>query len=166
MERQYLELLMNDFLSEDGPKSVKFKKGQVLYVEGEPSNYVYLIKSGIVKLIKEDTGRLISIARLKDKEFIGLESFFADASRKESAVAVEETNAFMIKRSDLKASMKSCPDWMNDLMKIMGERLENTMDILRAHQISDDLDDGFGFGPDEEVKIKKSIEEYRKKKNI
>lgn len=157
---------MSDFLNKEGPRPVKFKKGQVLYTEGEPSNYVYLIKSGIVKLIKEDGGRLIAIARLKEKEFIGLESFFADAGRKESAVAVEETQAFMIKRSDLKTSMKSCPDWMNDLMKIMGERLENTMDILRAHQISDDLDEGYGFGPDEEVKIKKSIEEYKKKKSI
>ncbi|EQC47081.1 cyclic nucleotide-binding domain protein [Bacteriovorax sp. BSW11_IV] len=157
---------MNDFLNNEGPKPIKFKKGQVLYVEGEPSNYVYLIKSGIVKLIKEDAGRLVAIARLKDKEFIGLESFFSDSSRKESAVAVEETNAFMIKRNDLKGAMKTCPEWMNDLISLMSGRLENTMDILRAHRISDDLEQGFGFGQDEEVKIKKSLEEYKKKKGL
>lgn len=151
----------------EGPTPVDFKKGQVLYTEGEQSHFVYLIKSGSVSLVKENDDRLIVIAKLAKQSFVGLDSYFANESRKDTAIATEDTEAFVIKRQDLNSAMKSFPDWVRNLMKTMGERLESTMDVLRAHKIFDDSDGvSLEFQPEEEVHFKKAILEYKKKKGL
>ena len=151
----------------EAPSPINFKKGQVIYTEGEQPHYVYLIKSGSISLVKENEGRLIVIAKLRKQDFLGLDSFFANELRKDTAIATEDCEAYIIKRQDLNTAMKDFPEWVKSLMKTMGERLEGTMDVLRAHKIFDDSDGiSLEFLPEEEVQFKKSIESYKKRKNL
>ena len=49
---------------------VKFKKNSVVFAEGEASSYLYIIKSGKIRIVKEDGKRLIPISTLGKQEFI------------------------------------------------------------------------------------------------
>jgi CRP/FNR family transcriptional regulator, cyclic AMP receptor protein len=148
-------------------KPVVYKKGQVIFAEGEPANFVYIIKRGLVTIFKEDGQRLLPIGQVQDQEFLGETSMFIDEVRTASAVASEQTEAFVIKKSEVKAVLKNCPDWVSEIMATLAERLSHSNEILREHRIiSEDLEKMAATQPQELGKIRQAIEDYRSRRGI
>ena len=118
-------------------RPVKFSRGQVLFCEGDASQYLYLVIKGEVRIVRESDGRFIPIAVIRPGEFIGELSMFNDGPRSASAVAVQDSEAYMIKKSDIRKVVKTCPDWVGDIMKTLADRLKGSIDMLREHKIVD-----------------------------
>lgn len=89
-------------------KKIKnYKSGEIIYDEGNHANYVYLIKSGVVKSHKIDEfGKELITKIYKADEFFGYTSFTESTTYLESTTAMENTEVCLISKDDLKDILK------------------------------------------------------------
>jgi len=154
--------LENNF---DGP--VLYKPGQVLFVEGEASHFLYIIKSGEVRIFKEEKNRLVPISVVKEKDFLGELSIFSNEPRSASAIATCNTEVIMVKKSDIKKVISQCPEWVTEIMKTISDRLRHSIEVLRDHRIVDDLNLNEDQVSQQVLNTYlKSIKEYKSRRGI
>lgn len=113
----------------------KYKRGNVLFVEGEPSTFLYIIKTGKVLLVKQEGNSLVPLTEVKSGNFIGEISVFTDETRTATAIVMDDSEIYLVKKSDIKQVVSQCPEWIDDIMQTLCERLKHTTDILREHKI-------------------------------
>lgn len=114
----------------------KLKKGSVLFVEGEPSTYLYIIKTGEIMILRQDDSRVIPIASVGAQQFIGEISIFTDETRTANAIVTEDAEVYLVKKSEIKKVIRSCPDWLAEIMETLCDRLKHASDVLREHKIT------------------------------
>jgi len=159
---------MSDSLQDSNfEQAVTYKAGSVIFAQGEPSNYLFLVDRGEVKLIKEDGHRFMLLSIIKEKSFLGELSMFSDDLRSASAIAVNDTTVYMIKKSEISKVLKDCSNWVSDIMVTLCDRMRSTIDILSEHRI---VDDNLGFGgellPEEESSFRKSLDDYKQRRGL
>ncbi|MFT6068906.1 MAG: CRP-like cAMP-binding protein [Bacteriovoracaceae bacterium] len=148
-------------------KPVDYKEGTVIFSEGEPSSYMYIVVSGEIRIFKEDKDRLIPISIAKSKDFIGELSIFNDEPRSVSAIAVASSTVIVLKKSDIRKVIKECPDWVSNIMVTLSDRLRGSIDMLREHRIVDDITNaGDELDSQAEKKFHKLIQDYRKRRGL
>ena len=147
--------------------AVHLKKGQILFAEGESSAYLYIIVKGKIRVVKESESRLIPISIIGNKSFIGELSMFSDEPRSATAVAEENSDVLMIKKSEIRKVIKSCPSWVSDIMKTLSERLRSGIDIMREHKIEDDeFKIGDELTTEHANEIIENIKAYRERRGL
>ncbi|MCG0275125.1 MAG: Crp/Fnr family transcriptional regulator [Thermosediminibacteraceae bacterium] len=109
-----------------------YKKGSVIFFEGEPGEAVYFVKSGKVKVYKADgEGREYIL------HFFGEGDVFAEAVLLEggpypaTAEAVEDSTVGFIKNEDLEHLIKQTPDLAMKIIKIMASRLRDSQEKIK-----------------------------------
>ncbi|OUR93126.1 hypothetical protein A9Q84_21735 [Halobacteriovorax marinus] len=159
---------MNDLPKKDNFKDlIRLKKGAVLFHEGEASSFLYIVVKGKITIIKEDKGRVFPLAEIGEKSFIGELSMFNEEHRNASAIAKDETEVFMIKKTDIKKVLKNCPEWVTNIMVTLTDRLRDVDELMREHRVTDNnLEDQFEIHPEEQKTIRKTLEEYRSRRGI
>ncbi|MCO4792979.1 MAG: cyclic nucleotide-binding domain-containing protein [Bacteriovoracaceae bacterium] len=146
---------------------IKMKKGHVLFVEGEPSNYLYIVVSGEIRVLKESGKRLIPISIVRERDFIGELSMFSDEPRAACAVATQHAEVLMIKKTEIRKVIKSCPDWVSEIMITLTDRLRGGIEILREHRIIDDIFEvGNDLSTEEEKNLQNEIQKYRDRRGL
>lgn len=104
----------------------KFKRGQVILLEGQPARGLYCIKGGKIKIIKKfNDGKeaIIHIASVGD--LIGHYSAFNDQTYSSSAVALEETHVCFIEKKFMLNTIKKHPKLALTLIKKFCEEITN-----------------------------------------
>lgn len=126
-----LELMKNH-------SSYHFKKGELLYKEGDkPMGLLYLTK-GKVKIFKEGVGGREQITRMaKPTGFVGFRALFAEESYNASAVALEESAACIIDRDSLFSVVRSNGEFAFSIIKTFAQELgfsnERTVNLTQKH---------------------------------
>lgn len=148
-------------------KPVSFKKGQVIFAEGEASSYLYIVVKGEVRVFKENSGKLMPITIVGPQDFIGELSMFNDEPRSATAIATQDTELMIIKKSDIRKVLRSCPEWVTNIMVTISDRLRSTVEVLREHRIVDDMkSDSDQLGPQELKDLKENVEAYRSRRGL
>ncbi len=85
----------------DHRRSRVYKKKEFVFVEGEQPNYVYFIGKGEVKTYKSNNdGKELITGLHRDGEFIGFVSLLENKPNNESAIALKESQIYMIPQQD------------------------------------------------------------------
>ncbi len=148
-------------------KAITCKEGHVIFAEGEPSQFLYIVKSGEVGIFKEKNGRLFPISTIGPKDFIGELSMFSEGQRTASAIAMQETELCLVKKSDIRQVLKNCPDWVTNIMITIADRLRSTTILLREHRIADDMSQtGANLTTENLAQYWNSIQEYKHRKGL
>ena len=85
----------------DQRKSKVYKKKEFVFVEGEQPNYVYFIGKGEVKTFKSNNdGKELITGLHRDGEFIGFVPLLENKPNNESAIALKESQIYMIPQQD------------------------------------------------------------------
>ncbi|MEK6626854.1 MAG: cyclic nucleotide-binding domain-containing protein [Bdellovibrionota bacterium] len=143
------------------------KANTVLFCEGEPSAYMYIVKRGKIQIVKEDRDTVIPISVLKSQDFVGELSLFDDAPRSASAIVVEDSEVILIKKNEIRKMLNTCPEWVSEILKTLCGRLKDSVEILRQHNIIDDLEaDPKNISPERLVKFSKMIKDYKKHRGL
>jgi CRP-like cAMP-binding protein len=102
------------------------KKKEPIYLPGDPSRQVYLLKSGRVKIsrITED-GREVTLALLRPGEIFGELEVLEETPRDTMAEALDDTELCIIQQEDFLKILKARPDLSIRLTKLIGFRLRN-----------------------------------------
>ena len=143
-------------------EKVFFGENEIIYYEGNKSNHIFLIESGVVKTHKTDEqGKELITALYRENDFFGFSSFSKDIPYQEIATAVEETKAYKLTKSELKdviknnfsLSLKLIDYVTNNIIEVNEHLLEMAYSSVRkktAHSILE-------FSKKEKNQTKKSI---------
>ncbi|MEK3757839.1 Crp/Fnr family transcriptional regulator [Paenibacillus sp. FSL P4-0338] len=101
-----------------------FPKGQILYSHGDEGHEMYIIKTGALKIYRQDDHHEIIFGHQFPGEAIGeLEIFHHDNTRTASVATIEKTTLWMIKRQDMDELVKLYPEILRKTIYILSERL-------------------------------------------
>ena len=135
----------------------KLAKGDVLFMEGEPGDKLYVIESGRIKLgHAAPDGRESIIAVLGEGEMLGELSLFDPGPRTATAVAVTPSKLLSMGHEALLPWLVGRPDLAVSLLAALARRLRRTNEALADLVFSDVpgrvakalLDLGTKFGED------------------
>jgi CRP/FNR family transcriptional regulator, cyclic AMP receptor protein len=102
------------------------KRKNPIYLPGDPSRQVYLLKSGRVKISRTtEDGKELTLALLKPGDIFGEAEVLDDLPRDTLAEALDDTQLCVIQREDFMAMLNKSPDLTLRLAKLIGSRLRS-----------------------------------------
>ncbi|WP_447973829.1 Crp/Fnr family transcriptional regulator [Nitrospira sp. Kam-Ns4a] len=100
------------------------KKRQPLYLPGEPSSNVYLLKQGRVKIASTaPSGKEVTFEIIEPGEIFGELEVLEETPRETVAEALDDTLICVIRREDFDRYLRTHPDLSVKLTKLIGLRL-------------------------------------------
>ena len=142
----------------------KYRKGSVLFVQGENGERCFAIASGAVKLSAyHSDGREVVLAVLGPGDVFGELALFDDAPRSADATALEDAELLSVDRSGLNEAIAAHPQIATSLLRVLGRRLRQANEAFQDIAFFDvpgrvarrlaDLADAHGVEAEEGVMI-------------
>lgn len=101
---------LNDFKNylNDNGQEFKYNKDDIIYNEGDHSNYIYLVTKGVIKCHKlDELGKELTTALYKEDDLLGYLSFTENIPYLETATAIKDVEIVGILKNDLKKLLES-----------------------------------------------------------
>lgn len=143
-----------------------FPNQSILFAEGEQSNFLYIIKEGVVLLLKNKNKKLKKMEILGPQDIIGLNSLIKDSLHENTALSLSKVEVIKIKKTEIKTILSKCSPWIFDLLKMISQRLEATYKIIIEHNIEEDLYLDKGTYNFDESRALFLLEDYLEKKGV
>ena len=148
-----------------------YKKGQVIFQEGETLNGVYCVKDGVCKLTKLSENGKDQVVKLVVKGgLLGKRSLVTDQVTNLSAVALNDMEMCFIPKSEIMADLAKNTDFTMDVLKTMANELKDSDESLvnmaqksvkrRMAEILMYIHDNFGVDKEGYLNIVISREDY------
>lgn len=101
-----------------------YPKGAIVFSEGEQTDGLYIISSGLVKVFKlHIDGREKTLDLLKPGQYIGEVSLFGSSVRSASVETLKPTKFFVIPSTDLRKLLLETPGLAVKIIEILSNRL-------------------------------------------
>ena len=118
--------------------TIKYKKNQIIYYEGENPTGLLCLGSGKVKIFKEGVGGREQIVRLvKAPDLIGYRALFVEENHIASAVVIESCTIFHIRREVilnlLESNNKLCQNIIKSFATELGFSRLRTVSLTQKH---------------------------------
>lgn len=108
-----------------------FRKGQVVFEEGETLNGVYCVKSGVCKLTKLSENGKDQVVKLVVKGgLLGKRSLITEQKTNLSAVALNDMEMCFVPKSEIMEDLNKNPKFTMDVLKTMAEDLKESDESL------------------------------------
>ncbi len=121
---------LKNFFDDNG-EELNFKKGELIYAEGDHSNKVHLISSGVIKGHKMDeSGKELITTLYEVDSFLGFTSFVDNVPFQESATAIEDSQTKAITKKDLKDILEKNKSVSLEFMGLLTTNLSVIKDQL------------------------------------
>lgn len=105
-------------------KVVNLKKGDILFVEGDAPDAMYIIQKGRLAITKKKGNTEITLAELKQGDLLGEMAFFDKSPRSASAKAIlNETEVIELPFAALEQQFQNLPGWVKSIMKAVNGHL-------------------------------------------
>ena len=110
-----------------------YVKKEVLYFPAEPSNSVYILKEGKVKISRlTSDGQEIILSIVQPGEIFGELAVTGQVHREERAEVLEDSVVCIISLKDMKGLMKDIPSLNTEILKRLGDRVKKVQSRLEA----------------------------------
>lgn len=108
-----------------------FNSGEIIYHEGDNSNFVFLICKGAVKTYKIDAqGKELITALYKEDDFFGITSFIHNIPYQEAAATIENTKVLRLLKNELKIILDKNHDVTLELIDYLTENVSEIKEHL------------------------------------
>lgn len=108
-----------------------YKKGETLFSEYNRSQYIYLIKDGIIKTFKTTRdGKEFITSLYKKREFIGYYSSLDERKYSESASALHDSKVIRIHKDEMKEILTANPHLTLDILSMISNNMETVNDKM------------------------------------
>lgn len=105
----------------------RFQRGTLMFVEGESSHEMFIIRSGKVRILKQEGEYSLELAELGPGSVIGELSLLDRQVRDGTAQVIEDTVVTVIDEQLFSRTMNKAPSWLSATIRQLVERLRNTM---------------------------------------
>ncbi|MBF0338005.1 MAG: Crp/Fnr family transcriptional regulator [Nitrospirae bacterium] len=110
-----------------------YKKREMVFSEGERSEWLYIVIEGKVKITKlSNEGKEIILELIQAKELFGAVAVFKDFPYPANAVAMDPTTALKVSRKDLLKLLDRYPTLMLSLASLIGDRMKDSYEMLKS----------------------------------
>jgi CRP/FNR family cyclic AMP-dependent transcriptional regulator len=110
-----------------------FQDLEVIFEEGNYGDEMYIVHSGLVKLVKQSTGREMVIATIQPGEFFGEMALVDNAPRSVSAVAgADQTRLLALDRDKFLFLVSHQPAFALTVMHVLCQRIREMNDRLSS----------------------------------
>ncbi|OMC31163.1 Crp/Fnr family transcriptional regulator [Mycobacterium sp. GA-1841] len=110
---------------------VTFRRGQVVFVEGEPGDTLYIITAGKVKIGRKSAdGRDSLITLMGPSDMFGELAIFDPGPRTSTVTALTEVKTVVMSRVVLRGWIADRPEIAEQLLRVLARRLRRTNDNL------------------------------------
>jgi CRP-like cAMP-binding protein len=115
-----------------------YKKGQIIFEEGETLNGVYCVRDGVCKLTKLSENGKDQVVKLVVKgDLLGKRSLVSDQKTNLSAVALNDMEMCFIPKSEIMDDLSKNPKFTMDVLKEMANDLrESDVSLVNMAQKS------------------------------
>lgn len=131
----------NTSVSKDLDIVTYFKKGTVIFAEGMSSKNLYIIKSGEVRLLKNKNNKLHTLSICREKEILNEVAILTKTHNSYSAITEQDTEVVMVSEKDIHGLISSGPQWIEELLGTLCERLQSVKEVVEEHQLQDTLNE-------------------------
>ena len=140
-------------------ETLKFRKGDMIFEEGDLEDWMYEIREGMVGIYAGyGTPAEKELTALEEGAFLGELGLITGNERSASVAALENTTLLKITRDDLEEYFTKNPDKILRVMKQMAERLRDlTDDYMEACRTISEMD-RYDADADEEEQIPGLVE--------
>ncbi len=108
----------------------KFSKGDYLFWEGEPADWMYVIREGKVRIFKSSpNGKEINLEIMAPGEFCGGGALYA-ATQTASAQALVDTLASGIRKADFREVLTRHPRLAQEVIAYLGQKLMSAHEMI------------------------------------
>lgn len=139
---------------------IHFKAGTVIFSQGKPSKYLYLIKRGEVLLLKTKGQGLSVVDLYKERQILNEVAILTHSNNQFSAVAKTEVELVLVDEKDVLSAVKSSPAWVSDIFETLCERLKHTEEMIDEHNLNTDQNSRFMLSKDDEKKYVQALAEF------
>ena len=116
---------------EDNGVLFEFNKDDIIYREGDHTNYIYLIKKGAVKCYQiDEQGKELVTALFKEDDLFGYTSFTHNAPHKETSVAIQTTKLYGISIIEFMNILDNNHKVVLELIELLADNLSTLKDQL------------------------------------
>lgn len=128
-EIETLNDLKNFF--DDNGEEVTFTKEEVIYYEGDYSNYIYLINKGTIKCYNiDEKGKELVTALHKDDDLFGYSSFAKNIPHKETATTLTDTKLIRVSFIEFKKILSNNHKIVLELIELLTDNLSEVKEQL------------------------------------
>lgn len=121
LENEQMDEIMEMF------QSVLYKRGEIIYRTGDPSDSLYIVQNGKIRIYRlSETGKEQLVRILTAGYFTGELALFKETLHEAYAEAIEETRVCMIKRSELQKLLLKYPSISLKILTEFSHRLEQS----------------------------------------
>ncbi|WP_432664565.1 Crp/Fnr family transcriptional regulator [Wukongibacter baidiensis] len=132
----------------------KYKKGSVIFMEGDKGEAFYFIKSGKIKISKSSKDGKELILNIYGENHVFAEvTIFNDISYPATAEVIEDAVVGVIRNYDLEKLIKSNTELGFNLIKILSKRLFNAQ--MKLKQLA--LNDTYSRTADTLIRLSKNV---------
>lgn len=108
-------------------KSTSYKKGEVIYREGDTSDSLYIVSKGKIRIYRlSESGKEQLVRILNPGDFTGELALFRESIHEAYAEAMSETDVCMISRKDLQEFLLKYPTISLKILSEFSNRLETS----------------------------------------
>ena len=110
-----------------------YAKKEFIFSEGDPSEWLYIVKKGKVKITKlSNEGKELILEIVPSHEIFGGIAVVRGFPYPANAVAMEETEALKMSRKNLLSIMDRFPNLMYCMAMNIGDRIKGTHETLKS----------------------------------
>jgi CRP/FNR family transcriptional regulator, cyclic AMP receptor protein len=114
----------------DGLRTRRFRRGEVLFHQGDPGDSLFIVNSGAVKIVlPSEEGDEAILTTVRPGSFFGELALLDDAPRSATAVAMEATETFVLRREPFRELIDTSPAARDALLAALAGELRR----LTAH---------------------------------
>lgn len=112
-------------------KNRHFKKGQVIYYEGDRGNGIFLVISGRIKVIKiADDGRELLTGIYSHDTYLGVHAMLSGETHNDTATAMEDCVLCLIPKEQLDKLLDTYPEVSREFIKLLANDIREKEDQL------------------------------------
>jgi CRP-like cAMP-binding protein len=108
-----------------------FKKGQVIYYEGDKGNGLYLLINGKIKSIKmAEDGRELMTGIYAAEDYLGINAMLANEAYTDTATALEDSLLCLIPKEQIEELLNLYPEISREFIKLLANDIREKEDLL------------------------------------
>jgi CRP/FNR family cyclic AMP-dependent transcriptional regulator len=104
-----------------------FKRGSLMFIEGETSYEMFILRSGKIRILKQEGENTVELAVLGPGSVIGELSLLDHQPRSATAQVVEDTVVTVIDEELFSRTLQKIPPWFGSIIQVVVKRLRDTM---------------------------------------
>lgn len=112
-------------------RPVSLKQGETLFLKGDEGDCMYIVRRGTIKIVLPSiAGEEIIVALLKKNDFFGVMAMLDGESRSADAVAVTNSEVFLLGRNDFLSILQSDINALKTILFDLSQMIRKTDDFL------------------------------------